>query len=273
MKYYSRLKKLFDGIELNADDLLLLESFQIQYLPDHVPPKEFSTLLQEYPFVKRFLISKHPPIKSFINDILKENKKINDKDLIDKHCDRLLWEIADLIVYNKHPEAYDKKVNFTWDISEIIPIEDLKEKVAVDVGAGSGMLTFLLANYASTVYAVEPIASFRNFIREKANKEKCSNIFAIDGFLDSIPFPENSFDILFTSNAIGWNLEKELQEIERVVKPGGQAIHIMRVSDNEIENPFHKRLISSDWNYNFFKYQDANGFKLKYVKTMKPLNE
>ena len=71
MKYYSILKQLFDGIELNAEDLLHLESFQIQYLPDRVPKKEFSTLLREYPFIERFLISKHPPIKDFINDIFK----------------------------------------------------------------------------------------------------------------------------------------------------------------------------------------------------------
>lgn len=267
------LKQLFKGIELNAEDLLHLESFQIKCLPDRVPQKEFSTLLRDYPIVKRFLISKQPQIKDFINGILKENEKIKAKDLINEHCDKLLWEIADLIVYNKHPEIYDDKVNFTWDISEIISIELLKEKVVADVGAGSGMLAFLLAKYARTVYAIEPNTSFRNFIREKANKKKCSNIYAIDGFLDSIPLPKNSFDILFTSNAIGWNLEKELQEIERVVKPNGLAIHIMRVSDNETENPFHQRLISSDWNYDFYKYQDSAGLKLKYIKTIKELPE
>ena len=268
MKYYSMLKRLFDGIELNAEDLLHLESFQIPYLPDRVPQKEFSTLLREYPFIERFLISKHPSIKNFINDIFKENEKITDKDLINEHCDKLIWEIADLIVYNKHPEIYDDKVTFTWDISEIISLELLKNKVVADVGAGSGMLSFLLAQYARTVYAIEPVTSFRNFIREKTNKEKCGNIYVLDGFLDSIPFPENFFDILFTSNAIGWNLENELQEVQRVVKPNGQAIHIMRVSNNEIDNPHHKKLISSDWNYDFYEYQDSDGLKLKYVKSI-----
>jgi len=272
MEYYSMLKQLFSGIELNAEDLLHLESFQIQYLPDRVPQKEFSTVLREYPFVKRFLISKHPPISNFINRIFKENEKTSDKQLVHEHCDKLLWEIADLIIYNKHPEIYDEKVNFTWDISDIISPELLREKVVADVGAGSGMLAFLLAKYARTVYAIEPIASFRNFIREKAKKEKCSNIYTIDGFLDSIPFPGNTLDILFTSNAIGWNLEIELQEIERVVKPNGQAIHMMRVSDNN-ENSVHKRLISSDWNYNFYKYQDADGLGLKYTKCIEEMRD
>ena len=47
----------------------------------------------------------------------------------------------------------------------------------------------------------------------------------------------------------------------------------MRVSDNETENSFHKRLISSDWNYDFYKYQSAEGLKLKYTKTMREVPE
>jgi hypothetical protein len=50
------LKELFKDIDLNAEDLHHLESFQIQYVPDRVPQKEFSTLLGEYPFVKGFLM-------------------------------------------------------------------------------------------------------------------------------------------------------------------------------------------------------------------------
>lgn len=273
MKYSTKLKQLFSGIKLNAEDLLHLESFQIKYLPDRVPQKEFSVLLRTYPFIQRFLISKYPSIENFINTILKENKAINDKDVINESCDVLLWEIADLIVYNKYPEIYDDKVKFSWDIKEIISIGLLEGKVVTDVGAGTGMLAFLLAKYASIVYAIEPISSFRNFIREKANIENCSNIYAIDGFLDSIPLPDNSVDILLTSNAIGWNLEKELLEIERVVKSNGQAIHLMRAIENEAENPFHNRLISSDWNYDCCKYQDTTGLKLKYTKTKMDMQE
>ncbi len=266
--YYSMLKKLFDGIEINPCDLFLLESFQIQYLPDRVPHREFATLIKNFPAIEQFLILKHPPVKNFITDILKEHELINDKNLIDNHCDKALWEIADLIVYNKYPELYDHKVHFPWTISEIISVESLEGKVVADVGAGSGMLSFLLAKYADTVYAIEPIINFRNYIKDKARKIKCNNIYTIDGFLDSIPFPENSLDMLFTSNAIGWNIDNELQEIERVVKPGGQAIHIMRVSEDESENTFHEKLVSSDWKYNFDKFQDTNILKLKYSKSI-----
>lgn len=269
MKYATHLKKLFGNIHLSIEDILLLESFQINYLPDRVPRKEFAAVLKTYPFIQRFLISKNPSIENFIQNILKKNKAVKDKAIIDAHCNELVWEIADMIVYNKYPEIYNEKVKFTWTIKEIIPKELLQGKTVADVGAGSGMLSFLVSEFAKIVYAIEPLSSFRSYIKETAEKEKCENIYAIDGFLDAIPLPDNSFDILFTSNAIGWNLEKELHEIERVVKPGGHAIHLMRAYDEKTETPFHDRLVSDDWNYNCFQYRETDGLKLKYSKTIK----
>jgi hypothetical protein len=45
MKYKEILRKMFPGLELEAEDLFLLETFQIKYLTDRVPEKEFSMLL------------------------------------------------------------------------------------------------------------------------------------------------------------------------------------------------------------------------------------
>lgn len=262
------LRELFSDISLSIEDLLLLESFQIDYLPKRVPQKEFAAIIRKYPFIKNFLILRNPSLQNFIHSILDSNKEIKDENLIQEYCEELLWEIADLIVYNKFPEIYDKKTKLTWKIDEIIAKESLKGKTVADVGAGSGMLAFLLAKYATTVYAIEPISSFRTFIRQKSVKENSRNVFPIDGFLESIPFPDNSFDILFTSNAIGWKIEEELKEIERVVKPNGQAFHIMRVNENIKENPVHEKLISTEWDYKFSKALDENGLKLKYLKTI-----
>jgi SAM-dependent methyltransferase len=265
MKYSKMLREFFSGISLTAEDLLLLESFQIKYLPERVPLEEFSILIKKYPFIGQFLKLKEPTIEEFISSVLHENKQIGDGDLIQEICDELLWEIADLIVYNKYPEIYDEKAKFAWRIDEIIKTESLAGKVIADVGAGSGMLAFMLAQYAETVFAIEPISSFRSFIRQKAVNIKCMNVYPLDGFLELIPFPADTFDLLFTSNAIGWNIDKELQEIERVVKPGGQAIHLMRV--NEItDNPVHEKLISGERSYKLFKNQDESGLKLKYSK-------
>jgi SAM-dependent methyltransferase len=270
MGHATMLRKMFPGITLCVEDLLLLESFQVRYLPERVPQKAFAAIIQTYPFIKNYLILRDPSIQDFINSVLSANEEIKDKNLIERYTRELLWEIADLIIYNKFPEIYDQKSRFTWHLDEIIPIKSLEHKIVADVGAGSGMLSFLLAKYATTVYAIEPITSFRCYIRQKAEKEKVRNVYPIDGFLDSIPFPDNTFDVLFTSNAMGWNITKELQEIERVVKPGGQAIHLMRVQENIDENPVHKTLLSPKGNYKFSQFPDKNRLKLKYTKTISP---
>lgn len=266
MGYSKKLKELFKGITLKAEDLLLLEAFQVKYLPDRVPQKEFAALLRAYPVVHRFLISRYPPIEPFVAKILKENKQEGNKDTIDYYCREVLWEIADLIVYNKYPGLFNTNVDLGWDISDISAITPLKDKIVVDAGAGTGRLAFMAARYAKTVYAVEPASSFRAFIRDKARKEKVKNLFVTDGFLDSIPLPNSSVDLLMTSNAIGWNIEDELKEIERVLRPNASAIHLLRAFDVHYESPFHKTLISPPWNYSNTRAVDDKGVKLKYYK-------
>ena len=94
------------------------------------------------------------------------------------------------------------------------------------------------------------------------------NLFALDGFLDSIPLPDNSADVLMTSNAIGWNLEDELSEIERILKSSGCAIHLFQDPDIKAGNPIHDVLISSEWEYTCCQYRYAAGWKVKYLKAM-----
>ncbi len=246
---------------------MLLETFQIKYLPDRVAVKEFASLLRTYPVVQRFLIAKYPPIAAFLSRVLEENQALEDCELIEGHCQEALWEIADLIIYNKHPELFDAQAPIKWEIDDIRTITSLKGKVVADVGAGSGRIAFLVAPAGQTVYAVEPITSFRSFIKEKAAQNGVENLFVMDGTLDSLPLPDNSLDILITSNAIGWNLEEELKEIERVIKPGGHAIHLLQ-SNEKIDNPFHETLTSPPWNYTCLQGAEEEKMKLRYVKSL-----
>ena len=267
MTYSQRLRSLFPGTVLSHEDLFLLEKFQISYLPDRVPAEEFATLIRTYPVVHRFLVAKYPPISSFLEKILAERRTEMDQELIEAQCQEALWEIADLIIYNKHPDLCDTQTTICWDIEDIRTIASPEDRVIADVGAGAGAIAFLVAPVARTVFAVEPVASFRSFMREKAVKEGVDNLFVMDGTLDSIPLPGHSLDILITSNAIGWNLEEELQEIERVVKPGGYAIHLLRTEQPQ-DNSVHQILVSSPWNYICRRSEFENRIKFMYSKEM-----
>lgn len=267
MVYSQKLRGLFPEISLNWEDLLLLETFQIKYLSDRVAVKEFASLIREFPVVHRFLVSKYPPISSFLSRILKENQALEDRELIETNCQEALWEIADLIIYNKSPERFDAQAPIKWDLDEISTITSLEGKVVADVGAGSGRISFLVAPMVHTVYAVEPLASFRSYMKDKAIKNSMDNLFVMDGTLDSIPLPGRFLDILITSNAIGWNLLEELKEIERVVKPGGHAIHLLQ-SNEKLASPFHETLTSPPWNYTCIHDGNEEKMKLRYFKSL-----
>jgi 2-polyprenyl-3-methyl-5-hydroxy-6-metoxy-1,4-benzoquinol methylase len=268
MSYSQKLRNLFPDIALNWEDILLLESFQIKYFPDRIAVKEFAILLHTYPVLYRFLVSKYPPIKAFLTGILEENDPVVDKAMIEEQCQEALWEIADLIIYNKHPEQFDAQAPIRWEIDEITSITSLEGKVVADVGAGSGRIAFMVASHVLTVFAVEPLASFRTFMKEKALEKGMKNIFITDGTLDSIPLPDKSLDVLLTSNAIGWKLEEELQEIERVLRSGGHAIHLLRSTEKQ-EFAFHQTLISSPWDYICQEKESVDQWKLIYHKNMK----
>jgi hypothetical protein len=140
MKYSKMLRELFFDISLNIEDVFLLESYQIKYLAERISHKAFATLIRKYPFVKDFLVLKAPSIGHFVDSVLKANEEVNDEELIKEYSDALLWEIADLIVYNKFPEIYDERVKFNWSIDEIILKESLIGKVVADVGRGQECL-------------------------------------------------------------------------------------------------------------------------------------
>jgi SAM-dependent methyltransferase len=104
-------------------------------------------------------------------------------------------------------------------------------------------------------------------MKDKAAREGKDNLYVMDGTLDSIPLPDGSLDVLITSNALGWNLQEELREIERVVKAGGHALHLLW-SKEKVEHPFHPVLTSPPWNYSCVGDQKATPLKLRYSKAI-----
>ena len=182
----------------------------------------------------------------------------------------VVWTIADLLVYNKCPDLYDRLQFHSWDFAEVTSITPLDQKTVVDVGAGTGRVALEAATMADTVFAVETVGRLRRYIRDKAVRNGLSNVHVVDGFCHSIPLDDASVDVVITSHALGWRLEDELREFERVAMPGGYAIHCPGTAENphdksEVEQ--HERLISPEWGYEFARYRgESDGWKRKYWK-------
>jgi 2-polyprenyl-3-methyl-5-hydroxy-6-metoxy-1,4-benzoquinol methylase len=265
MPYSEILRKRFHDINLEIEDLYLLESFQIGNLVERAPKRELAAVLWAHPSINRFFVKRHPPIANFINTIQKEYSPVTNEEELTDYADELLWDIADLIIYNKNPEVFDARAQLeSWVFNEITSIVSLENKVIIDAGAGTGKIAFQAARTAKIVFAVEPVSSLRRFIQKKAATKGIRNVYAIDGFLHAIPFPDDFVDVLLTCKAIGWKLEEELKEIERVVKPGGFVVHVPMYQG--IDDPLYTTLTSFAWQYECSEFERGGSYSRKYWK-------
>ncbi len=266
MSCIDRFRSMFPGLDLEVEDLYLLEAFQIGYLPGWVSERALAAVLWAYPSLKRFLLYKHPPIRDLVESAMLRHGPVEDAETLAACGQALVWTIADLLVYNKCPEVYDGLAFHGWDWSEITAVVALEGRVVIDGGAGTGRVALEAAQTARYVWAVEPVGRLRRFIRDRASRQGLDNLSVVDGFLHAIPVPDRFADVLITSHALGWQLEDELAEFERVVKPGGTILHCPGTAEIEAEEPTHQRLISPDWRYSVSRFAGADGRKRKYWK-------
>jgi SAM-dependent methyltransferase len=90
--------------------------------------------------------------------------------------------------------------------------------VAVDVGAGTGLLTRALARRVPRVVAVEPDQRMRAVLQSRS-----PGIEALDGRGEAIPLPDASADGVFISSAWHWmDPDLAVAEVTRVLRDGGR---------------------------------------------------
>jgi SAM-dependent methyltransferase len=248
---------MFVGLAPVVDDLFLLEAHQIAQLPDRAPHRELASVLHARPDLYRFFVARHPPIGDFLDRVLSEHGPAAGGDLSASR-DTLLWEIADWIVYQREPATHDTAARIDWDLDAVTELVTLDDKVVIDAGAGTGRVAFAVAPLVRHVFAVEPVATLRTFIREKAATLGVGNLFVLDGLLSTIPLPAGCADALLTCQAIGWDLARELAEIERVVKPAGTAMHLFGAPGiTHHDNPLHAALLTHGYRSDTFDNGDT----------------
>lgn len=91
----------------------------------------------------------------------------------------------------------------------------------LDLAAGTGKLTRLLAGTGADVVAVEPVEGMREQLAQAVPE-----VEILDGTAESIPLPDGSVDAVTVAQAFHWfRFEEALAEIRRVLRPGcGLAI-------------------------------------------------
>jgi SAM-dependent methyltransferase len=100
----------------------------------------------------------------------------------------------------------------------------------LDLGAGTGKLTRMLAPFGPRLVALEPIAAMRErFV------EVLPDVPLAAGLAEALPFKDGSFGGVICAQAFHWfDGDRALPEIHRVLRPGGRLALLWNVKDEEV---------------------------------------
>ena len=101
---------------------------------------------------------------------------------------------------------------------EVVDIAGIPHEATVlDLGAGTGKLTRLLAATFDRVVAIEPSSAMRAILAETSPEAEL-----VEGTAQAMPLGDESVDALFAAEAFHWfDDEQALNELVRVLRPAG----------------------------------------------------
>ena len=117
------------------------------------------------------------------------------------------------------PEDYERgRPGWPADAVDVAGL--VKEHAVVDLGAGTGKLTRLLAPRFDRVIAVEPADPMRRIL-----EALCPTVEAIAGAAHAIPIATASVDAIFAAQAFHWFTDdRSVAEMTRILRPRGAVV-------------------------------------------------
>jgi ubiquinone/menaquinone biosynthesis C-methylase UbiE len=107
-------------------------------------------------------------------------------------------------------------------------VAELDQPKVLDLGCGAGHASFAAAPFARDVIAFDLTAAMLEVTAAAAKERGLSNISPTQGSVEELPFDSQQFDFVVSRySAHHWNnVPRALQEVKRVLKPGGQVCFI-----------------------------------------------
>jgi SAM-dependent methyltransferase len=127
--------------------------------------------------------------------------------------------------FDRVAEEYDRgRPGYPDDVLDVLPVAD--SAAVLDLAAGTGKLTRVLARGYRRVIAVEPLDAMRAIIAREAPAAE-----TLDGRAEAIPLQDAEVDAVFVAQAIHWFAnDVAIAEIARVLRPGG----VLAILRNEV---------------------------------------
>ncbi len=260
-------REWMDVSQLSFNTLLLLEQVQLRWLSGWLPERELGIALKANPAVEWYMRHKCPQLNEWLGRVISavQDDKLGDPVEIRRAEVSVLTSMTDMVVYALDPAVYDAQPFLGWDTQELTSLIDFAGKTVIDVGAGTGRLALAVAGQARTVFAVEPVANLRAYLKTQARSKGLHNVYAVDGLITDIPFPGQTADVTMGGHVFGDDLDAEYQELLRVTRPGG--IIILCPGNNDADNDTHDFLVARGFEWSRFE-EPRDGWKRKYWRTV-----
>ncbi|HEX7443182.1 MAG TPA: class I SAM-dependent methyltransferase [Acidimicrobiales bacterium] len=125
--------------------------------------------------------------------------------------------------YERSRPSYPAEaVDLVTDLLDLRPGRRL-----LDLGAGTGKLTRMLAPSGAEIWAVEPVATMREQLAEAVD-----GVIVVDGTAESLPLGDGEVDGVVCAQAFHWfDAPASLAEIHRVLRSDGRLALVWNVRD------------------------------------------
>ncbi|UED74304.1 class I SAM-dependent methyltransferase [Brevibacillus sp. DP1.3A] len=176
-------------------------------------------------------------------------------------------------IYKNQAKQYDLMISRQPSLLAIIEeITPIKGQDVIDLGAGSGRLTSVLAPHAKSILALDASAAMLEVNAQQLTQAGLSNWTTNVADHRELPSDDNSTDVIvagwtvcyLTSSEVPNNelhLEKIIQEMKRVLRPGGTIV-IMETMGTGYETPHPPEFLIKYYSLLENKY----GFSHKWIR-------
>ena len=235
--------------DYSFDCMLRMERFQIRYIlgnPDEAGKKALAMALKANPKVAGLFMSKCPEMAETVKTLTAQIPAELTPEEIRTAEVQVIGDYEDFVIYTT-PNLMPEKCDFIygWHKERLFELCGLEGKTVLDVGSGTGRLAFAAAEKAAFVVASEPVDSLREYMRDEIARKGITNMRVCDGMCDSLPFPDNSFDVVMSGHVVGDRFREEVDELTRITKPGGWLLDVP--GDQQRETDRNEALIADGW--------------------------
>ena len=248
---------------LSFKTLILLEDPHLRWFPRDWPRNELGIALRHNRSVYDCFCTRLGEDGRWL-EALVDQAADSDADTVRRSEIAVMKRICDWIVYVRCPEEYEKQPFLRWSNEELLSLADYSGKTIADIGSGTGRLLEPVVASAGTVYGVEPIKRLREFLKAKFAEYR-HKVHVMDGLITDIPLPASSCDILLAGHVYGDSPADELDEMERVTRPGGMVI--LCPGNSDVDSDAHRTLVSRGYEWSVF-HEPVDGAKRKYWRTV-----